>query len=510
MNQAALLETGPLQFPSPRPFQATAHEALRQGIKNGHKNQMLMSPTGSGKTFLGLRIASEALQKGKKAIFVCDRTTLINQTSETADRYGLVDHGVLQANHWRFRRDAPLQIASAQTLARRDWPDADVIIVDEAHTQLKAWTEYIPTCSAKVVGLSATPFSKGLGKLFTNLVNAATMHDLTQQGILVPMRVFTGVTPDMRGAKVVAGEWSEDEVEARGNAIIGDIVTEWHSRSRDRKTIVFGATIAHCHEIATQFSSAGIMSAVFSSKTPNSERNALLTEFRKSDSLLRVLVSVEALAKGFDVPDVGCVVDCRPLRKSLSTAIQMWGRGLRSYPDKQDCVVHDHSGNMVRFAKDFEHIYFHGLDSLDAGEKLDATAREEKEERVEADKCPSCGATPFVSRCMSCGHEKKNLSLVASEVGELQEFTLKKTSSQVHDIQVWKEISTYARSKKSDPEMARKMALAVYRSLMKAWPPQTFFYDHRGENVPISMKVYGQIMHDNIAYRKSKRNAAGE
>ena len=119
------------KFPEPRPFQSTAHEKLRQGRAAGHKNQMVMAPTGAGKSYLGLRIAHEALLKGKRVIFVCDRTTLINQTSEAADGYGLSAHGIIQAAHWRFNPEMPFQIASAQTLARRDWPDADVIIIDE-------------------------------------------------------------------------------------------------------------------------------------------------------------------------------------------------------------------------------------------------------------------------------------------------------------------------------------------------------------------------------------------
>jgi superfamily II DNA or RNA helicase len=79
------------KFPAPRPFQLTAHEQLRAGFRAGHKNQLIMAPTGAGKTYLGLRICNEAMQKGKRAVFLCDRTTLINQTSEAADGYGLND-----------------------------------------------------------------------------------------------------------------------------------------------------------------------------------------------------------------------------------------------------------------------------------------------------------------------------------------------------------------------------------------------------------------------------------
>ena len=138
-------------FPEPRPFQLSAHEALRQGFRNGHKRQLIMAPTGAGKTYLGLRICNEAIQKGKRAVFLCDRTTLINQTSEVADSYGLKEHGVIQANHWRRLPDKLLQVASAQTIAKREyWPALDVLVVDEAHTQYKVWTEYAVECGAAV------------------------------------------------------------------------------------------------------------------------------------------------------------------------------------------------------------------------------------------------------------------------------------------------------------------------------------------------------------------------
>ena len=236
-------------FPPPRPFQQTAHEALREGRRAGHKNQLIMAPTGAGKTYLGLRIANEALQRGKRATFVCDRVALINQTSKAADSYGLSNHGVIQSSHWRVNPSLPFQIASAQSLASRGWPASDVIIIDEAHTQLSVWTDHIQSSGASVIGLSATPFSPGLGKLFTNLINAATMHDLTQQGILVPMRPLSAKRIDMAGAATSGGEWTEGAAAERGMGIVGDVVSEWIRHGEGRKTICFGSTIAHCEEL---------------------------------------------------------------------------------------------------------------------------------------------------------------------------------------------------------------------------------------------------------------------
>ena len=160
----------------------------------------------------------------------------------------------------------------------------------------------------------------------------------------------------------------------------GDVVAEWRKFAENRKTIVFGATIAHCEEMARSFNDAGIMAACFTSDTRETERAALFAEYRKPDSELRVLLSVNALAKGFDVPDVECVCDVRPLRKSLSEAIQMWGRGLRSSPNtgKKDCLLLDFSGNIIRMADDYSDVFYNGLDALDNGEKLDKTIRRDK------------------------------------------------------------------------------------------------------------------------------------
>lgn len=496
-------------FPAARPFQDTAHEELRAGLRDGHRCQMLMAPTGAGKSYLGLRIIHEALLRGKRAIFMCDRTPLINQTSEAADRYGLSAHGIMQANHWRANRSMPFQIASAQTIARRDWPDADVIVIDEAHTQHSVWVDHIQTCRASVVGLSATPFSPGLGKLFTRLVNAATMHALTQSGVLVPMRVMSCVRPDMTGAETQGGEWTDRAAAERGMGIVGDVVSEWSKHGEGRKTIVFGATIAHCEELCRQFNHAGVMSAVFTSNTTPNERAALLAEYKKPDSLLRVLISVEALAKGFDVPDVGCVVDCRPLRKSLSTALQMWGRGLRSSPEtgKKDCLLLDHSGNIIRFREDFERIYFDGLDALDAGEKLDKTVRKDDDEDKEPKGCPACGHRPFVKRCMACGHTVERMSLVESTAGEMREIVMLGGKRMGDDkAHVWAQVAAYARSH-SAPEKQQGRAAHLYRDITGQWPANGW----RVETTPgveISRNVLNKIKAQNIAFSKSRQKVA--
>lgn len=495
------------EFPEPREFQVIAHERLRQGAAEKHRCQMLMSPTGSGKTFLGMRAISEALKKGRRAIFVADRTVLVEQTSAVADQYGLSNHGIIQADNWRTNLSRPFQIASIQTLAKRGWPEADLIVLDEAHAQYSSWVNHIQNTNAYVIGLSATPFSVGLGKWFTNLVNAATMHDLTEQGVLVPMRVFKGVRADMTGAETIGGEWSDRAVEQRGLEIVGDIVTEWCKHGESRKTICFGSTIKHCEEICRQFNEAGISAAVFTSETTADEREMLLREYRKNDSTLRVLCSVAALSKGFDVPDVGCVILARPLRKSLSEVIQMIGRGLRSSIDtgKADCIILDHAGNMTRFAEDIERIYYDGLDKLDAGEKLDKSIRKDDEEK-EKSSCPKCGHSPFFKRCMKCGHEKQSIALVDQVPGELQEVMIGKKKVADDRRHLWEQLVSYSRMHK-EGEKQKKYALALYKEMTGVWPSWSWNFEAT-PTVPIMANTASWIRAHNIRRAKSRDRVA--
>jgi DNA repair protein RadD len=496
-----------LTFPPARPFQLDAHAQLRQGFKDGHKNQLIMAPTGAGKTYLGLRICNEAMQKNKRAVFLCDRTTLINQTSDVADGYGLRDHGVIQANHWRRYPDRLLQIASVQTIAKREyWPKLDVLVIDEAHTMYKPWVDYAQSTGAAVIGLSATPFSVGLGKIFTNLINATTMHDLTESGVLVPMRIFSCTKPDMAGAATAGGEWTDKAAEERGMEIIGDVVTEWNRFAENRKTIVFGATIKHCEEMAREFINQGVMAAVFTSNTTARERENLLEEYRKPDSHLKVLISVEALAKGFDVPDVGCVCDARPLRKSLSTAIQMWGRGLRSSPDtgKKDCYLLDFSGNIIRFAEDFTDVFFNGLESLDSGEKLDKKIRKD-EDMEEGHGCPKCGYKPFHKRCMGCGYERPSSPVAESLPGHMQEITIgegknkKKLADNAEHL--WNQCVAYARVH-SAPEKQQGRAYHLFKKITGQDPMWRFT---TAPTVEITRNVQNKITQMNMAWKKGMR-----
>lgn len=474
-----------------RPYQVKSIDALRDGVRQGHKHQILTAPTGSGKTVCAAHLMEEASRKMSRAAFVCDRVALVDQTSKVFDTYG-IEHGVMQADHWRAKPWERIQVCSAQTLARRGWKNGDLqlLVYDECHTLYKSVTDFIAQHpDVIVVGLTATPFSKGLGALFTNVVNVATTDQLIAEGFLVPVKAYAGRAADMTGARTkFDGEWAEDEMEKRGITIVGDIVTEWESKTLQHfggpvKTIVFSATVAHGEELCKRFNAAGHNFQQVSYKDGNDDkRRALIEEFRKSDSEITGLVSCEALAKGFDVPDIKCGISARPYRKSLSGHIQQLGRVMRPYPGKEFALWLDHTGNFLRFIEDTQEVFSQGVARLDRRE-YDAKVRKEPDEKEKV--AFTCGACKFLmgmaSHCPACGWERPKARSDVREVGgELHAVNMDSKASKqpawmADRNAVWRQLTHYALERKQgDVDKARKFALAQFKNLYRAWPNSDF------------------------------------
>lgn len=404
-----------------RQYQSESIDALRKNFEDREtKSQILASMVGSGKTICGAFLLRECLQKGHPGIFVVDRLNLLDQTSAVFDRYG-IGHGVVQSGHARYRPEELIQVASIQTLARRGWPRADLIVADEVHVVYKTMVDKIAKKDARIVGLTATPFTRGLGRHYQKLVNVTTGNKLTKEGFLVPFKVWAAAEPDMTGAEVVAGEWTDEEASKRAVKIIGDVVKEYKTHGCDQKTIAFGVDVAHCEAMQIQFLAAGVNAQLYTYRTSDDERDMILREFRKPDSAIRILISVAALSRGFDVPDVGCLIMARPLKSSFAEFIQTLGRLLRAFPGKEFGIVLDLAGNFMRHYPAMVEFFEEGAQTLDDGKpkpNKPAIAAEKKPR-----KCSRCKYLPVLGECCpACGHIMKRISSVKHEEGSLGAF----------------------------------------------------------------------------------------
>ena len=126
-----------------RVYQETAIEMVRNSLRTGHRRPILQLPTGAGKTRVAAEVINGALAKERRAIFVIPRQVLIEQTVAAFEREGIWNIGVIQGQNFRTNPNAPVQIAMAQTLARREIPPADIVIVDECHLQYQSITKWI-------------------------------------------------------------------------------------------------------------------------------------------------------------------------------------------------------------------------------------------------------------------------------------------------------------------------------------------------------------------------------
>ena len=412
-----------------REYQEAILDKLRNAFIQGHRAVVLAAPTGAGKTEMAIALLSATAERGNRAAMVLDRVVLCNQTSARLDSYGF-EHGVMQAGHWRFRPGERIQVCSAQTLEKRgSMPGMKVLIVDECHNTRKQTTEFIKNNpDVKVVGLTATPFTKGLGKTYTAVVSAITTRELVAMDMLVPLRVYIAKEIDMAGAKKVAGEWSSGEAEERGIKITGDVVSEWVKMTHEvfggtRKTVVFAAGVKHAADLAQKFTEAGYNFVSLSHKDDDEFKAEAIKEFSQPDSSVVGLIATDILTKGFDLPDVMIGVSARPFSKSLSSHIQQMGRVMRKHPSKEFALWLDHSGNYLRFAQEWEDIYANGVTELDDGKEK--PKREPTQREKEAAKCPRCNALwPCrADACARCGFVRTQRNNVEERPGELAEYS---------------------------------------------------------------------------------------
>lgn len=401
------------------PHQQQAIDLLRSSLVAGKRRPMLYLPTGAGKTKTAAAIVDGALRKGKRVIFTVPALSLVDQTVQAFGEEGIRDVGVIQGDHLLTNWQQPVQVASVQTLQRRKIPQADIVVVDEAHRWFdfyKSWMAADEWAKVPFIGLSATPWTRGLGKFYDDLIRPTTIQDLIDAGFLTAFRVFAPDHPDLSGVRTVAGDYHEGELAEAMNKdhLVADIVRTWKQRGEGRPTLVFAVDRAHAKHLQRQFTDAGVPAGYIDAFTPVAERAAIQRQFHNGE--FKVVVNIGTLTTGVDW-DVRCIVLARPT-KSEMLFVQIIGRGLRAKEGKADCLILDHSDTHVRlgFVTDIAH------DRLDLGKGRQQA--KPKEDAVLPKECSACHylRPPKVSVCPSCGFKAEPQSKVKCEEGELIEL----------------------------------------------------------------------------------------
>lgn len=415
-----------------RPYQRQSLTDLRAAIKSGSRSIVLQAPTAYGKTTLAAEIMKGAVAKGNRAYFIADSIELIDQTFDRFSAEGL-DCGVIRASDYRTDYSKPVQIATVQTLRNR-WNDIaaslrpKIVVVDETHVLHKSHQDVIRDsleAGAVVLGLSATPWRKGLGQHYETLVLGESIPDLVRDGYLAPLTIYAPRVPDLSSVptKGSGGDYKEDALaEVMGdNELIGDIVTHWQKLAHDRQTIVFGINVAHSRSLCDAFQRVGVRAEHIDGYERDPERRAkVIRDYKAGD--IQVLCNVGIATKGFDAPETSCLVIARPT-KSMMLHFQILGRGMRVAKDHDDCLVLDHAGNCIRNGVPDDPM----PTTLDDGKsKTESPDRKKEDKEAPLLKpCKACGHLSALHKCPKCGFAPEARNDVEVKDGVLYPLTPK-------------------------------------------------------------------------------------
>ena len=452
-----------------RQYQKDTLNDLIRSTRKGHKRIILQAATGSGKTIMAAALVQHYLSKGKRVLFLAHRRELILQAQEKMEWMG-INTGIIMASI-SPNPFADVQIASIDTLRARalstqkmELPKADLVIIDEAHrsmspTYVKLISKYRKSL---IVGLTATPVradGTGLGTIYTDMVMAPSIKELTAAGNLMEAKYYAPTVPDLRKVGTAMGDYVQSQLGEVMNTpkLVGNVIDTWKAVAMGTSTLVFASGVAHSKALAEQFNEQGIKAAHLDGTTPNDERVKMLKDF--NEHKITVLCNCMVLTEGFDAPVAQTCVLARPT-KSLSLYIQMVGRVLRPHPTKSIAIVIDHAGAVHTngFATDDQEWKL-GKGKLKENERREREDREEKEVV-----CEGCFRVYFGSNiCPSCGtvHNPKSkyVDYIDGQLGLVSKVTKKVERAEKYGEDFKKnffaELLGHALVKKYNPDWAK-------------------------------------------------------
>lgn len=415
-----------------RPYQRDAVEAVYGHLRTRDDNPCVVIPTAGGKTPVMATICKDAVTMwGGRVLVLAHVKELLEQTADKLTKVcPEVPFGIYSAGLKRRDTEHAVIVAGIQSVYRRacELDRFDLVIVDESHLipldgegmyQQFLTEARVVNPQLRVVGFTATPFRLKDGPICTpeGTLNSTCFEvgvkELIRDGYLCPLITKAGINKaDFGGLHVRGGEFVTDEVESLmdDDRLVEAACGETVAHSRDRRAVLIFATgIKHGQHIVRVLAEKhGLECGFVTGDTPTAERDAILGRFRRGE--LKYLCNVNVLTTGFDAPHIDCVALVRPTM-SPGLYYQMVGRGFRLHSDKQDCLVLDFGGNVVR----------HGpVDDLRikpaGGSGGEAPAKE----------CPECQSliAAGYSRCPHCGYafpppDRQKHDSQASEAGIL-------------------------------------------------------------------------------------------
>lgn len=362
---------------TPRYYQSEAHDAVIEHWKRSTLPVVIEAATGSGKSIIVALLAQtlHKLSGGKRVLCIAPSAELVMQNAEKYQAIGekasIYSASISKSLRHQVVFATPLTFAK---VARRLGSEFAGVIIDECHGITPSIKKIIDDMRAgsptlRVCGLSATPYrlQEGLvfgvdpdGKAlpetiardpyFHQCVYSIGARLLLDLGFLTPLRAGTinASQYDTSGLKVQSnGQYSQATVKAafegwgrKTSRIIADVVAQTQDATG---VMIFAATVQHAKEVMASLHPDNAQ--LVTGETPKGERDKIIRDFKARRFLY--LCSVGTLTTGFDAPNVSHIAILRAT-ESVSLLQQIFGRGMRLYEGKTECVVLDYAGNIEK------------------------------------------------------------------------------------------------------------------------------------------------------------------
>jgi len=335
-----------------RPYQKEAIDSINSNYSNGIKNQLVVLPTGAGKTVIFSHIPKINPQF-LPMLVLAHRSELLDQARNKI----MASNPELTVEIEQAERKAgytDVVVASVATLGRNNTPRIMAypqdyfksIVIDEAHhaaaPTYRRIIDYFK--SDFLLGVTATPQrsdSTRLIDVFDEIVYYKTIQDLIEDKWLCPLVGYRVKSEtDISEVEIQNGDYSQAKLEdvVDNPSRNATVVAAYRNLADAKKALVFASGVRHAKNLALSFAKASVTCELILGDTPKEEREKIFQNF--SSGSTKVIVNVGVLTEGFDEPSIEAIIIAKPTRSSLLYT-QIVGRGTRLYEGKDHCIIID-------------------------------------------------------------------------------------------------------------------------------------------------------------------------
>lgn len=331
---------------------------------------IVVAPTGSGKSLLIAQVIKDAMMfPGTRVLVLSHVKELLEQDAdEILNLCPGVELGFYSASLNQKRLDTQVVVAGIQSICDQAYkmiPPPDLVLVDECHliprsttTRYGRFLADLKVCNPdiKIVGFTATPYRldsgylhKGEGALFDGIAHDIPVAKLMEEGWLSPV-ISKGAkrSIDLTNVHMRGGEFIESELAlaASDPELVRLTVEEIVANGAGRKAwLIFASGIDHAVMLREAFATHGVEAEVITGTDEKKERTRKIDDFKAGR--LKCLININVLTTGFNAPSTDLVALVRATA-STGLYVQMVGRGTRTAPGKENCLVLDYGTNVQR------------------------------------------------------------------------------------------------------------------------------------------------------------------